>query len=78
MGYDANSLRREHPVLSFLGNLDVALAKAVIAGRIGGDPANLALTYRMEIAALERYWLPAASLRLTPANGFNSLRFPPR
>jgi len=35
-------------------NPDAALAAAAIAGRIGGDPANLTETYRPQLAALDR------------------------
>jgi 4-phytase/acid phosphatase len=43
-----------HPVPSLRVPLDPALAKAAIAGRIGGDPANLTLAYRAQIAALDK------------------------
>jgi 4-phytase/acid phosphatase len=36
------------------GNPDPALAAAAIAGRIGGDPANLTETYHSQLAALDR------------------------
>jgi 4-phytase / acid phosphatase len=37
-----------------VGNPDPALAAAAIAGRIGGDPANLTETYRSQLVALDR------------------------
>jgi 4-phytase/acid phosphatase len=43
-----------HPVPAILGKLDPALAAAAIAGRIGGDPANLTEAYRTELTALDR------------------------
>jgi 4-phytase/acid phosphatase len=43
-----------HPVAKLLGRLDPPLAMAAIAGRIGGDPANLTLAYRAQIGALDK------------------------
>jgi 4-phytase / acid phosphatase len=37
-----------------VGNPDPMLAAAAIAGRIGGDPANLTETYRPQLTALDR------------------------
>jgi 4-phytase/acid phosphatase len=43
-----------HPVPELLGHLDPALAKAAVAGRIGGDPANLTEAYRAQLTALDK------------------------
>jgi 4-phytase/acid phosphatase len=43
-----------HPVPKLLAHLDPALARAAVAGRIGGDPANLTLAYHAQIAALDK------------------------
>ena len=42
-----------HPVPANAGSLDPALAIAAIAGRIGGNPANLTLAYRTQIDSLD-------------------------
>jgi 4-phytase / acid phosphatase len=42
-----------HPVPGNAGKLDSALARAAIAGRIGGDPARLTQAYRTQIASLD-------------------------
>jgi 4-phytase / acid phosphatase len=42
------------PRKAAVGNPDPSLAAAAIAGRIGGDPANLTETYRSQLAALDR------------------------
>lgn len=43
-----------HPVPTLRTPLDPALAKAAIAGRLGGDPTNLTLAYHAQIAALDK------------------------
>ncbi len=43
-----------HPVAELSAHLDPALAEAAIAGRLGGDPANVTQAYRTEIAALDQ------------------------
>jgi 4-phytase/acid phosphatase len=43
-----------NPRKANVGNPDPALAAAAIAGRIGGDPANLTETYHSQLAALDR------------------------
>lgn len=42
-----------HPIPSGRLHLDSARAQAAIAGRIGGDPTNLAIAYKTQIAALD-------------------------
>ena len=43
-----------NPRKANVGNPDPALAAAAIAGRIGGDPANLTEAYRPQLATLDR------------------------
>jgi len=42
-----------HPLSDTRGKDSTALARAAIAGRIGGDPANLSLAYHEQIAMLD-------------------------
>lgn len=42
-----------HPLPELLGHLDPALARAAVAGRIGGEPANLTPAYQAQLAALD-------------------------
>ncbi len=42
------------PLKAGIGDPDPALVTAAVAGRIGGDPANLTETYRPQLTALDR------------------------
>jgi 4-phytase/acid phosphatase len=42
-----------HPVAAVLSHLDLALATAAVAGRVGGDPANATLAYHQQLASFD-------------------------